>query len=131
MHSDPIADLLTRIRNANQARHEELVCPASNVKEDICKVLQREGYIEGFTREDDGKQGVLRISLRYLPGRERVIQHLQRVSKPGLRVYKGAADLPKVRNGLGVAIVSTSRGVLSDREARKQKVGGEVLCEIW
>lgn len=131
MHTDPIADLLTRIRNANLARHDELVVPASNVKEDICKVLQREGYIAGYRREADNKQGLLHVQLRYLPGRQRVIQHIKRISKPGRRVYTGADAMPKIQNGLGIAVVSTNLGVVSDREARKRRVGGEVICEVW
>lgn len=131
MHSDPIADLLTRIRNANTARHAELTLPASNVKEDVLKVLQHEGYIAGYRREADSKQGVLTVTMRYTADRERVIQHIQRISKPGLRVYRGAGDLPKIQNGLGIAILSTSQGVITDREARKRNVGGEVLCEVW
>lgn len=131
MQTDPIADLLTRLRNANLARHDSFTIPASNVKEDIVKVLQQEGYVEGFHREPDGKQGVMTVKLRYLPDRSRVIEHIKRVSRPGRRVYAGAKDMPKVRNGLGIAVVSTSGGVITDREARKRNVGGEVLCELW
>ncbi len=131
MHSDPIADLLTRLRNANMARHAEFTVPASNVKEDLLKVLKREGYIGDFRREEDGKQGQLIVQLRFLPDRTRVMQHIKRVSKPGRRVYAGSGEMPKVRNGLGIAVVSTSQGVLTDREARKRNIGGEVLCEIW
>lgn len=131
MHSDPVADLLTRVRNANLARLAECQVPASNVKEDILKVLQHEGYIEGYTREADSKQGMLTVRLRYLPNRQRVIQHIKRVSKPGRRIYCGAQAMPPVQNGLGIAVVSTNQGVLTDREARKRNVGGEVLCELW
>lgn len=131
MHSDPIADCLTRLRNGNLARHAQVTMPASNVKEDILKVLKHEGYIEDFRRDPDEKQGTLTVTLRYLPNRERVLQHIKRVSKPGLRVYRGAQAMPRIRNGLGIAVVSTSQGVLTDREARKRNVGGEILCEVW
>ena len=131
MHSDPVADLLTRLRNANMVRHTEFSIPASNVKEDVLKVLQSEGYIDGFSREQDDTQGHLLVRMRYLSDRTRVIRHIKRVSKPGRRVYCGAKEMPKVQNGLGIAIVSTNQGVITDREARKRNVGGEVLCEVW
>jgi len=127
---DPIADLLTRIRNAQQAGHRSLDVPASKIKEAICKVLEDEGYIDGFDVSEAGGKPVLQLSLRYHQGRP-VIEEIQRVSRPGLRVYKPCEDLPKVRGGLGVAIVSTNRGLLTDRAARAAGVGGEVLCTVF
>ncbi|WP_062349838.1 30S ribosomal protein S8 [Bacillus kwashiorkori] len=129
--TDPIADLLTRIRNANMVRHESLEVAASNSKKAIVDILKREGFIRDYEYIDDDKQGVLRIFLKYGPNNERVITGLKRISKPGLRVYAKANEVPKVLNGLGIAIVSTSKGVLSDKEARSQNVGGEVLAYIW
>lgn len=129
--TDPIADMLTRIRNANTARHERLDIPASNMKKAIADILKREGYIRNYEFIEDGKQGILRIYLKYGAQDERVITGLKRISKPGLRVYVKANEVPRVLNGLGTAIVSTSKGVLSDREARSQAVGGEVLAYIW
>ncbi len=132
MHiTDPIADMLTRIRNANSARHETVDVPASNMKKSIAQILLDEGYIKSFQLIDDGTQGVIRITLKYNAGKERVITNLRRVSKPGLRVYAGADDLPKVLRGLGIAIVSTSKGVMTDKEARKAHIGGEVLAFVW
>ena len=129
--TDTIADLLTRIRNANSAKHETVQIPASNMKKAICQILLDEGYIKNFSVEEDGKQGVITVTLKYLEGKQPVIQGLRRVSKPGLRIYSSVEDMPKVMKGLGIAIVSTSKGVMTDREARKQNVGGEVLAFIW
>ena len=132
MHiTDPIADMLTRIRNANAAKHTTVDVPASNMKKAIAQILLEEGYIKNFQLIDDGTQGIIRITLKYLPGKQRVIQGLRRVSKPGLRVYAGADELPRVLNGLGIAIISTSKGVMTDKEARKLHVGGEVLAFVW
>ena len=132
MHiTDPIADMLTRIRNANNAKHDTVDVPASNMKKSIAQILLDEGYIKNFQLIDDGTQGVIRITLKYNAGKERVITNLRRVSKPGLRVYAGADDLPKVLRGLGIAIVSTSKGVMTDKEARKAHIGGEVLAFVW
>src|SRR5690625_1943493 len=129
--TDPIADMLTRIRNANLVRHEQLELPASKLKTEIADILKREGYIRDYEVIEDNKQGILRIYLKYGANNERVITGLKRISKPGLRVYAKADEVPRVLNGLGIAIVSTSKGVLSDREARSQSVGGEVLAYIW
>lgn len=129
--TDPIADMLTRIRNANRALHEEVDIPASRLKLEIAKILEREGFIKGYKTIEDGKQGILRIFLKYGPGNERIINQLTRVSRPGRRVYMKAKKIPKVKSGLGVAIVSTSRGILTDEEARAAGVGGEVLCSVW
>ena len=129
--TDTIADLLTRIRNANSAKHDTVQIPASNMKKTICQILVDEGYIKSFSVEEDGKQGIITVTLKYLEGKTPVIQGLRRVSKPGLRIYSNVEDMPKVMKGLGIAIVSTSKGVMTDREARKQNVGGEVLAFIW
>ncbi|WP_208585776.1 30S ribosomal protein S8 [Gracilibacillus suaedae] len=129
--TDPIADMLTRIRNANMVRHEKLEFPASKLKKEIADILKREGFIRDYEYVEDNKQGILRIFLKYGTNEERVISGLKRISKPGLRVYAKAEELPKVLNGLGIAIVSTSKGVLSDKEARAQAIGGEVLAYIW
>ena len=129
--TDPIADMLTRIRNAGTAKHETVDVPASKMKISIAQILLDEGYIKGFQIIDDGTQGIIRITLKDLPGKQRVIQGLRRVSKPGLRVYAGADELPRVLNGLGIAIISTSKGVMTDKEARKLHVGGEVLAFVW
>ena len=132
MHiTDPVADMLTRIRNANNAKHETVDVPASNMKKSIAQILLDEGYIKAFQVVEDGTQGVIRITLKYNAGKEKVISGLRRVSKPGLRVYVGADELPRVLRGLGIAIVSTSKGVMTDRQARMQKIGGEVLAYIW
>ena len=133
MHiTDPIADMLTRIRNANNAKHDTVDVPASNMKKAIAQILLEEGYIKNFQIINDGTQGVIRITLKYLqPGKEKVISGLRRVSKPGLRVYAGAEELPKVLRGLGIAIVSTSKGVMTDKAARAAHVGGEVLAFVW
>ena len=129
--SDVIADMLTRIRNANDAKHETVDIPASNMKKAIAEILLGEGYIKSYTVVEDGKQGIIRVTLKYTAGKQKVIHGLRRVSKPGLRIYSNCEDLPKVLGGLGVAIISTSRGIMTDREARKQGVGGEVLAFIW
>lgn len=129
--TDPIADLLTRIRNAQAAKHDSVTVPASNMKKAICQILVDEGYIKNFSVEEDGKQGIITINLKYAEGRMAVIKGLKRVSKPGLRIYSNAAELPKVMKGLGIAIVSTSKGIMTDRQARKENVGGEVLAFIW
>jgi small subunit ribosomal protein S8 len=129
--TDPIADMLTRIRNANQMKHKTVDVPASKLKAEILGVLKREGYITDFERLNDGVQGTLRVTLKYLENEERVIRGLKKISKPGLRVYAKTDDVPKVLNGLGIAIISTSRGLMTDRAARKQKIGGEVLAYVW
>ena len=131
MRSDPIADLLTRIRNASRAEHEKVDIPASKLKIRIAEVLKEEGFIKNFRLIEDKRQGVLRIYLKYGPGQERVISGLRRVSKPGRRLYVGADRIPSVLGGMGVAILSTPRGLLTDGESRKAKVGGEVLCYVW
>ena len=131
MHiTDPIADMLTRIRNANSARHDTVDVPASNMKKSIAQILLDEGYIKSYQIVDDGTQGVIHITLKY-NGKDKVITGLRRVSKPGLRVYVGADELPRVRRGLGIAIVSTSKGVMTDKAARAAHVGGEVLAFVW
>ena len=129
--TDTVADLLTRIRNANSAKHDTVEIPASNLKKSICQILLDEGYIKSFTVIDDGKQGVIKVVLKYGEGKTPVITGLRRVSKPGLRIYSNVEDMPKVMKGLGIAIVSTSKGIMTDREARKQNVGGEVLAFVW
>ena len=129
--TDPVADMLTRIRNANTAKHESVDVPASNLKKAIAKILLDEGYIKTYEIVEDGTQGIIRIQLKYLAGKEKVISGLRRVSKPGLRVYAGAEELPQVLRGLGIAIISTSKGVMTDKKARKEHVGGEVLAFVW
>ena len=129
--NDPIADMLTRIRNAQVARHDAVTMPASNTKKAIAKILLDEGYIKSFQLIDDGTQGVIRITLKYNAGKEKVISGLRRVSKPGLRVYAGTDELPRVLRGLGIAIISTSKGVMTDKAARAAHVGGEVLAFVW
>jgi len=132
MHiTDTIADLLTRIRNASTAKHDTVDVPASNMKKAIVQILLDEGYIKSFTVIEDGKQGVIRIVLKYTAGKTPVITGLRRVSKPGLRIYTSCEEMPKVMKGLGIAILSTPKGVMTDKEARKQNVGGEVLAFIW
>ena len=128
---DPIADLLTRVRNAASAGHRSVDVPASKLKREIARVLAEERFIDNFAYYDDGKQGQLRLYLRYTAANDSIIQGLRRMSKPGLRRYAAKSDLPRVRRGLGVAIVSTSRGVMTDRDARRTGVGGEVLCSVW
>ena len=129
--TDTIADLLTRIRNAQAAKHDTVEVPASNMKKAICQILVDEGYVRHYSVKEDGKQGVITISLKYAEGRQPVIKGLKRVSKPGLRIYSSAEELPKVMKGLGVAIVSTSKCVMTDRAARQQNVGGEMVACIW
>ena len=129
--TDPIADMLTRIRNANVVRHEVLELPSSKIKAEIADILKREGYVRDYEVIEDNKQGVLKVFLKYGPNEERVITGIKRISKPGLRVFAKADEVPRVLNGLGTAIVSTSKGVLSDKEARSQQVGGEVLAYVW
>ena len=129
--TDPIADMLTRIRNAGSARHETVDIPNSKMKKAIVEILLNEGYIKSYQLVDDGTQGVIRVTLKYLPGKEKAIQGLRRVSKPGLRVYAGADELPQVLRGLGIAIISTSKGIMTDKKARAQHVGGEVLAFVW
>ena len=129
--TDPIADMLTRIRNALIARHDEVDVPLSTVKKAIAEILLEEGYIKGFQIVDDGKQGVIRITLKYGLGKEPVITGLRRVSKPGLRIYTSCKEMPKVMNGMGIAIMSTPKGIMTDRQARVENVGGEVLAFVW
>ena len=129
--TDPIADMLTRIRNAGSARHETVDIPNSKMKKAIAEILLEEGYIKSFQLIDDGTQGIIRVTLKYNPGKEKVITGLRRVSKPGLRVYAGADELPQVLRGLGIAIISTSKGIMTDKKARAQHVGGEVLAFVW
>jgi small subunit ribosomal protein S8 len=129
--TDSIADMLTRIRNANSAKHDTVDIPASNMKKAIAKILLEEGYIKGFNVTEDGKQGVIKIALKYGENKTQVIRGLKRVSKPGLRIYTSCEDCPKVMKGLGIAVLSTSHGVMTDKSARKAKVGGEVLAYIW
>ena len=129
--TDPIADMLTRIRNANNSRHKTVDIPASNMKKAIAEILLKEGYIKDVEIIDDGIQGIIRITLKYAENKQKVLSGLKRVSKPGLRIYSNAEDMPKVMKGLGIAIISTSKGVMTDREARKQHIGGEVLAYIW
>lgn len=133
MMTDPVADMLTRIRNANVAMHDDVAMPSSKLKEALARILQREGYIDGFDIADDSARPgrTLTVKMKYTPDRKRTISGIKRVSKPGLRVYTQADKLPRVLGGLGVAIVSTNQGLLTDREARERKVGGEVLCHVW
>lgn len=129
--TDVVADMLTRIRNANSAKHESVEIPASNLKKAIAQILLDEGYIKAYEIIDDGKQGTIKVTLKYGENKQRIIQGLRRVSKPGLRIYAASADLPKVKNGLGIAIISTSKGLMTDKAARKQNIGGEVLAFVW
>ena len=129
--TDTIADMLTRIRNASSARHETVDIPASNMKKSIAQILVDEGYVKSYQVIEDGKQGVIRMTLKYVDGKTPVISGLRRVSKPGLRIYSNCEDMPRVMRGLGIAIVSTSKGVMTDKRARKENVGGEVLAFIW
>ena len=129
--SDVIADMLTRIRNANDAKHESVDIPASNLKKSIAQILLDEGYIKNFQIVEDGKQGIIRVTLKYAQGKQKVIHGLRRVSKPGLRIYSNCEDMPRVMNGLGIAIVSTSKGVMTDKKARQANVGGEILAFVW
>ncbi|SHF10139.1 SSU ribosomal protein S8P [Seinonella peptonophila] len=129
--TDPIADMLTRIRNANMVKHESLELPASRIKREIAEILKREGFIRDAEYIEDNKQGIIRIFLKYGPNDEKVITGLKRISKPGLRVYAKSTELPRVLRGLGIAILSTSKGVVTDKEARQQRIGGEVLAYVW
>ncbi len=129
--SDVIADMLTRIRNANNAKHATVDVPASNLKKSIAEILLTEGYIKSYQIIEDGKQGIIRIALKYENGKERVLRGLRRVSKPGLRIYSSCEDMPRVMNGLGIAIVSTSKGIMTDKQARAAHIGGEVLAFVW
>ncbi|EIT84043.1 30S ribosomal protein S8 [Fictibacillus macauensis ZFHKF-1] len=129
--TDPIADMLTRIRNANTVRHDKLEVPGSTIKKEIAEILKREGFVRDVEYIEDSKQGMIRIFLKYGSNNERVITGLKRISKPGLRVYAKSTELPRVLGGLGIALVSTSKGILTDKEARQQKVGGEVLAYVW
>lgn len=129
--TDPVADMLTRIRNANLVRHEAVDIPASNLKKSLANILLEEGYIKGFDVIDDGKQGIIRVQMKYAPDKTKVITGLKKISKPGLRVYAKRDEIPKVLGGLGIAVISTSKGVITDKAARKLNVGGEVLCYVW
>ena len=129
--TDSIADMLTRIRNANSAKHDTVQIPASNIKKSIAQILVDEGYIKSFKVIEDGKQGIIEIALKYGPNKSQVITGLRRGSKPGLRIYSNSEDMPKVQNGLGIVILSTSKGIMTDKDARKANVGGEVLAYIW
>lgn len=132
MHiTDTIADMLTRIRNANSAKHDTVDIPASKMKIAIAQILLDEGYIKSFTVTEDGKQGVIHVTLKYAAGKAPVIQGLRRVSKPGLRIYTSCEDMPRVLKGLGIAVISTSKGIVTDKQARKENIGGEVLAFIW
>lgn len=129
--TDPIADMLTRIRNANIVKHETVDVPASNMKKELSRILLEEGFIRGYDVIEDGKQGIIRIQLKYGQTGERVISGLKRISKPGMRVYADKHEVPRVLNGLGISIISTSKGILTDKQARKENVGGEVICYVW
>ena len=129
--TDPIADMLTRVRNATMVKHETVDVPASNMKKEIARILLEEGFIRGYDVIEDGKQGIIRIQLKYGQMSERVITGLKRISKPGMRVYAAKDEVPKVLNGLGISIISTSKGILTDKQARKEGVGGEVICYVW
>ena len=129
--SDVIADMLTRIRNANDAKHQTVDIPASNMKKAIAEILVNEGYVSAYEVIEDGKQGIIRVTLKYTGKKQKVLRGIRRVSKPGLRIYAGCEDMPRVMNGLGIAIVSTSKGIMTDKQARKEKAGGEVLAFVW
>lgn len=129
--TDPIADMLTRIRNANTVKHETVDIPASNIKKEIARILLEEGFIKGYDVTEDGKQGLIRVQLKYGKDGERVISGIKRISKPGMRVYADTDNIPKVLNGLGISVISTSSGILTDKQARELNVGGEVLCYVW
>lgn len=129
--SDVIADMLTRIRNANDAKHQTVDIPASNMKKSIADILVNEGYVKGYQVVENGNQGIIRVTLKYMTGKQKVIRGIRRISKPGLRIYAGYEDMPRVMNGLGVAIISTSKGIMTDKKARELKVGGEVLAFVW
>lgn len=129
--TDPIADMLTRIRNANMVKHETVDVPASNMKKELARILLEEGFVRGYDVIEDGKQGIIRIQLKYGQAGERVISGLKRISKPGMRVYAAKNEVPRVLNGLGISVISTSKGVITDKQARKENVGGEVICYVW
>ncbi len=129
--TDPIADMLTRIRNANVVKHETVDVPASNMKKELARILLEEGFVRGYDVIEDGKQGIIRIQLKYGQSGERVISGLKRISKPGMRVYAAKQEIPRVLNGLGISVISTSKGILTDKQARKENVGGEVICYVW
>jgi small subunit ribosomal protein S8 len=129
--TDPIADMLTRIRNSNNAKHETVDIPASNIKQSLANILLEEGFVKGVDVIEDGKQGILRVQLKYGADKEKIITGVKRISKPGLRVYVKSDEIPRVLGGLGVAILSTSKGIITDKVARKEKVGGEVICYVW
>lgn len=131
MMTDPIADMLTRIRNGNNAKHNSVNVPASNIKKEISEILLKEGYIKNYEFIEDNKQGIIKIDFKYGQNNERVISGIKRISKPGLRVYVNSDEIPRVLGGLGIAIISTSKGILTDKEARKQHIGGEVICYVW
>lgn len=131
MMTDPIADMLTRIRNANSQKHDSVDIPKSRIKQEIAQILLDEGYIKGIEVVEDNKQGIIRVELKYLPNKERVISGIKRISKPGLRIYVNSNEVPKVLGGLGIAILSTSHGLMTDKKARQDKVGGEVICYVW
>ncbi|OHW62434.1 30S ribosomal protein S8 [Andreesenia angusta] len=129
--TDPIADMLTRIRNSNNAKHETVDIPASNIKKSLANILLEEGFVKGYDVIEDGKQGIIRVQLKYGADKEKIITGLKRISKPGLRVYVKSDEIPRVLGGLGIAILSTSNGIVTDKVARKEKVGGEVICYVW
>lgn len=129
--TDPIADMLTRVRNANTVKHETVDIPASNIKKELARILLEEGFIKGYDVTEDGKQGLIRLQLKYAKDGERVISGIKRISKPGMRVYADTDNIPKVLNGLGISVISTSSGILTDKQARELNVGGEVLCYVW
>ena len=129
--TDPIADMLTRVRNANTARHESVDVPASNIKKEIARILLEEGFIKGYDVIEDGKQGLIRLSLKYGKAGERVVTGIKRISKPGMRVYADRDSIPKVLNGIGISIISTSNGIVTDKQARVLGIGGEVICYVW
>ena len=129
--TDPIADMLTRIRNGNNAKHDTVDIPASNIKKEVAQILEDEGFIKGFDVIEDGKQGIIRIELKYGQNNEKVISGIKRISKPGLRVYVKNDEIPRVLGGLGIAILSTSKGIKTDKDARREGVGGEVICYVW
>ncbi|NLL81193.1 MAG: 30S ribosomal protein S8 [Tissierellia bacterium] len=131
MMTDPIADMLTRIRNASNAKHDSVDIPASNIKKEIAQILLDEGFINGFDIIDDAKQGIIRVDLKYGKQNEKVISGIKRISKPGLRVYVKSNEIPRVLGGLGIVVLSTSKGILTDKVARKEKIGGEVICYVW
>lgn len=131
MMTDPIADMLTRVRNGNNAKHSSVDIPASNMKREISQILLDEGFIKGFDVVEDGKQGIIKMDLKYGPNEEKVISGIKKISKPGLRVYAKSNEVPKVLGGLGIAILSTSKGVMADKQAREENIGGEVICYVW